>query len=142
MEPIKRGELEVHIESVTVIFPDTNESIELSTRLDSVCHFFEKFPVGEESVQLRLDWGAPDSNGNPTLDADFSNTRTEKKRNLKGARGEAHHTASEDGVGRCYSWSYKDCRRPFKVLVHWSGAISFGVGLGIRTEAEVIKSSS
>ena len=46
-------------------------SQELTPRRGSICQFFERFPAGDCDVALRLDWNDLDSEGNPTLDADF-----------------------------------------------------------------------
>jgi hypothetical protein len=46
-------------------------SQELTPRRGSNCQFFERFPARAYDVALGLDWNDLDSEGNPTLDADF-----------------------------------------------------------------------
>ncbi len=94
MEAIQPGRLEQNINSVKVTFEDTGEVLTLTTRPGSASHFFERFVVGEDEIQLRLDWSDLDANGQPTLDADFIDRKSGKHRALRGNRRLAHHTAS------------------------------------------------
>jgi hypothetical protein len=139
LEPIKRGQLEHNIESANVVFLDTGDSIRLETKPDSVCHFFEPFQVGNDAITLRLDWSDLDENGNPTLDADFVDSKTNKKQSLKGERRDAHHTSSLGDRGRSYSWEFKNYKRPFKVLVCWLVSASLNVKFDCSASAEVIR---
>ena len=141
MEPIERSQLAQHIESATVVFLDTGEPMNLGIRPNSTCHFFDQFQIGDDTIQLRLDWSDLDDRGNPTLDADFYNTDTRKKRSLRGERSEAHHTSSIAGKGRNYCWKFKDYERPFQILICWLGAASFKGSAGLIASGEVIRSS-
>ncbi|PYS98910.1 MAG: hypothetical protein DMF63_12585 [Acidobacteria bacterium] len=60
-----------HIKNATALNIESDEKYILGTREDKACHFFDPFPAGKYNVQLRLDWGVIDNEGNPTLDADF-----------------------------------------------------------------------
>lgn len=117
VKPIKRGQLQEEIDAAVVEFLDTGEEITLETKGDSACHFFQRFNVGDDKVQLRIDWSDIDDNNHPVLDADFYSSKTGRKRSLKGCRLESHHTAAEKG--RQYDWSYKNYKKPFKVKVRW-----------------------
>jgi len=140
MEPIKRGQLEHNIDSATVVFLDTAESKRLGTKPGSVCHFFEPFQVENDTITLRLDWSDLDEIGNPTLDADFVDRNTNKKRSLKGERKEVHHTSSLKEGGRAYSWEFKRYKRPFKVSVCWLASVSADVKSSCSASAEIIHS--
>jgi len=91
MEPIRPGQLHENIESAVVTFSDTGEVRTLTTRERSASHFFPRFMVGDHEIQLRLDWSDLDSNGQPTLDADFIDRETGTYRALRGKRRDAHH---------------------------------------------------
>ena len=142
MEPIKRGQLEHNIESATVVFLDTGESKMLETKPNSACHFFEPFQIENDTVTLRLDWSDLDGNGNPTLDAGFSNSKTNKKRSLKGHRRSAHHTSSLSEGGRSYCWEFRDCKRPFDVSVCWLAAASLKGESSFTASAKVVRSTN
>lgn len=124
MEPIRPGQLPESIESVAVTFSDTGEILTLATRERSASHFFPRFVVGDDEIQLRLDWSDLDSNGWPTLDADFVDRKTSKHRSLRGTRRDAHHTASSPGEGRCYQWEFNGFSRQFSVAVSWRVTVS------------------
>ena len=141
MKPIKRGELECHIKSATVEFLDSGETITLSTKQNSVCHFFDEFQVDDDTVILRLDWSDLDENGNPTLDADFYDRNTNKKHTLKGERRDAHHTSSIKAGDRKYCWEFKGYQQPFKVTVCWLASITATVKVGCSFTAEVIRAT-
>ena len=115
-----------YIASAAVTFSDNCESYILKTIEGSECHFFEKFKVGDDYIQLRLDWTDLDYNGHPTLDADFIDCKTGSHRPLKGKRKEAHHTTSSSSGGRCYEWVLDDYCRQFSVAVefHFRASIS------------------
>lgn len=119
MEPIKRGQLEHNVDSATIVFLNSGESKTLGTKPASVCHFFDPFQVENDIITLRLDWSELDEYGHPTLDADFVDKNTNKKRSLKGERKEAHHTSSSGKGGRNYAWEFKGYKRPFQVMVTW-----------------------
>jgi hypothetical protein len=137
MKPIRRGELEYSISSATVTFSDTGETYALKTRPGSSCHFFERFTVGDDDIQLRLDWSDLDHNGRPTLDADFIDKKTGKHRSLTGKRQCAHHTASSPGKSRCYEWVFDGFSRQFSVEVVWLETMSDGLGFDDICSAEV-----
>lgn len=141
MEPLNHGELEDNISSATVTFSDTGETCVLQPRPGSVCHFFERFTVGDDDIQLRLDWSDLDNNGQPTLDADSIDKQTGKHRSLKGKRQCAHHTASSPGKGRCYEWVFDGSSRRFSVEVVWLANVSDGLGFGDFCSAEVISAA-
>ena len=119
------------ISSATVIFSDTDETYILKTepnkRCHSLkrCHFFEQFTIGDDNIQLRLDWFSLDNNGHPTLDADFIDKETgDHRRNLKGKRKDAHHTDSLPGKGRYYEWVFDEFSHRFNVKVAWRASAS------------------
>lgn len=123
MGQIKRGQLGNKIDSAVVRFHDTGEQQTLAIRGLSANHFFPRFMVGTDEIQLRLDWTDLDSNGQPTLDADFINPKTGKHRSLSGERLAAHHTASVNGESRSYEWAFLDFCRKFSVLIAWRVSI-------------------
>ncbi len=139
MDPMKRGELEGHIEWAKVEFMKTGKIVELKTKGDSVCHFFEPFDINNDSITLRLDWSDLDAQGNPTLDADFHDKNTGKKRTLKGERKEAHHTSTAKPGERVYYWQFQGVEEPFKVSVGWLVSATMTVSVSCTAEAEVIK---
>ena len=141
MKPIERSQLAQHIVSATVKSLDTGKSMNLGFRPNSTCLFFGRFQIGDDTIQLRLDWSDLDGSGNPTLDADFYNTETGKKRSLRGERSEAHHTSSIAGQGRNYCWKFKDYESPFQILICWLGAASFKGSAGFSASGKVIRSS-
>ncbi|MCE8025498.1 MULTISPECIES: hypothetical protein [Halomonadaceae] len=140
MEPIKRGQLQEEIDEAIVEFLDTGEELKLETKSDSACHFFQKFTVGDDEVQLRVDWSDINDDGHPVLDADFFCSKTRKKRSLKGSRRESHHTHTIPEKGRQYVWSYKNYKRPFKVKVRWLARAEMKVTVVAAAEATVIRS--
>jgi hypothetical protein len=92
---------------------------ELTTRNRSVCHFFEPFECGGHEVRLRLDWKDLDSQGNPTLDADFYMLDTgEMDKSMKAHV--AHHTPAQSEGERAYEWEYADESRRLRVTLIWS----------------------
>lgn len=141
MKPIRHGELEDEISSVIVTFSDTSETCVLKTRPNSASHFFERFTVGKNDIQLRLDWSDLDNNGHPTLDADFIDQKTGKHRSLKGKRQCAHHTASSSSKGRCYEWVFDGFSCRFSVKVVWLATVSDGLRFGDFCSAEVISAA-
>ena len=128
-----------NIESAKVIFMDGSAEYHLSTKPNSNCHFFERFQVGNDTVQLRLDWSDLDECKFPTLDADFYNSDTGKKRKLKGKRLDSHHTKALENEGRTYEWLYEDCKLKFKVVVVCTVSISENSHITDSCSAEVIK---
>jgi hypothetical protein len=139
MEPISRGKLHEQIECAVVTFIDTGETQTLATRDQSVCHFFSPFMVGKDQIQLRLDWSDLDSDGRPTLDADFLNPETGKSRSLKGELKEAHHTGAMPGEGRRYEWAFKAFSREFSVAITWIATISEIATATDYCSAEIIR---
>lgn len=141
MEPIRRGTLEDNIESATVTFIDTGEAYVLKTRAGSACHFFDRFSVGDDDIQLRLDWSDLDNSGQPMLDADFIDRETGKHRSVRGKRQSAHHTASTPGAGRCYMWEFDGAGRRFSVTVTWLASVTEELYLGDSCSADVIRAA-
>ena len=136
MKPIRRGEIEDNISSATVTFSDTSATCVLKARPGSACHFFERFTVGDDDIQLRLDWSDLDNNGQPRLDADFIDKKTGKHRSLKGKRQSAHHTDSSSGTDRCYEWVFDRISRRVSVKVGYIATVSDGLGFGDFCSAE------
>ena len=126
-----------NISSATVTFSDTGETRILETKPNSNCHSFERFPVGNDDIQLRLDWSRPDHNGHPTLDADFINKKTKKHRRLRGKRKEAHHTDSSLDKDRYYEWEFNKFSRQFSVKVAWLASVSENSHVSDVCSAEV-----
>lgn len=139
MGQIKRGQLGNNIDSAVVRFHDTGEQKPLTVRGLSANHFFPKFMVGADEVQLRLDWTDLDNNGQPTLDADFLDPETGKHRFLRGARHAAHHTASVNGEGRSYEWTFLDFCRKFSVLVAWRVSIEESCTVSDSCSVELVR---
>lgn len=139
MASIDPTHLHENTESVVVTFSDTGEALTLTTREGSLNHFFPRFMVGDEEIQLRLDWSAIDSDGQPTLDADFIDRNAERHRALRGKRRNAHHTAASPGNGRCYKWEFNGFTRQFSVAVTWRVALSASLGFTASLTAEVIR---
>ena len=137
MKSFSSGQLAANISRATVTFGDTGENFILKTSPGSTCHFFEKFAVGSDDIQLRLDWSDLDRNGNPTLDADFIDKKSGKHRCLKGKRKTSHHTASSLDKGRCYKWNFEDFNRQFSVKVEWCASVSVGFKMKDFASAEV-----
>lgn len=130
-----------NIESAVVTFSDTGDIHALTIRTGSACHFFPRFKVGNDDIQLRLDWAEPDSNGQPTLDADFIDCETGKHRRLRGKRRDAHHTESSPGKGRCYEWEFDGLRRQFSVAVTWCATVSEFTRATDSCSVEVIRAA-
>lgn len=141
MEPISPGQLHENIESAVVTFSDTGEVCTLTTRERSASHFLPRFIVGDDEIQLRLDWSDFDSNGQPTLDADFIDRETGTHRALRGKRRDAHHTESSPGEGRCYEWEFDGFSRQFSVAVTWRAMASAKAQGTASCSAEVIRAA-
>lgn len=141
MEPIRPGKLHENIESAVVTFSDTGEVRTLATRERSASHFFPRFMVDDDEIQLRLDWSDLDSNGQPTLDADFIDRETGTHRTLRGKRRDAHHTESSPGEGRCYEWEFNGFSRQFSVAVTWRAVVSESVQVTDSCSAELIRAA-
>lgn len=139
MGPIKRGELDRHIEWAKAELLNTGKIIDLETKENSVCHFFQPFEIENDSIVLRLDWSKPDIYGNPTLDADFYDNNTKKKRTLSGQRKEAHHTPTTKPGEGIYYWQFKSGEKRFRVMIGWLGSAKISVGASCTAKAEVIK---
>jgi len=127
------------IESAKVIFLDSNEEHTLCTKPNSNCHFFEKFKVGNDIIQLRLDWNDLDANGFPTLDADFYSPDTGKKHKLKGTRRNSHHTKAIENSGRTYEWVFEECKLKFIAVLVFSVSITESICVTDSYSAEVIR---
>ncbi len=123
-----------------VIFLDSIEEHTLRTKPNSNCHFFDKFKVGNDTIQLRLDWNDLDVNGFPTLDADFYTPDTGKKRKLKGKRKESHHTNAIGNEGRTYEWVFEECMIKFIVVLVFSVSITDSLHATDSCSGEVIRS--
>jgi len=134
-----------HKLSATVIFDDTGKTIQLSTKQNSECLFFDKFTVGDDDIQLRLDFtekGIDPETGHPTLDADFYNSQTGKKRKLKGERLTAHHTNTKPGEPRCYEWSFKETQHKIRVMITFHAGICESLKFNDRFDATITKASN
>ncbi len=96
----------------------TGATQELTTKKErNVCHFFEPFKCGDYRIQLRLDWNDPDSQGNPTLDADFFDLcKCKLDKTMK--KHPAHHTHAQGG--RTYIWEFEDDQIKLRVTLKWS----------------------
>lgn len=97
---------------------DTKETWRLSFWDDSPSIKVAEFVVNEDIVQLRLDWSDL-RNGNPMLDADFSDAKTGKRRKLTGERLRAHNTRPSDSGERSYEWTFRSEARRFTVAITW-----------------------
>lgn len=140
MEPITPGNLHEKIKSVVVTFIDTGEVQTLTPRNGSACLFFSPFIAGNDEIQLRLDWTALDSNGQPTLDADFRDVQTGRhRRSLKGKRRDAHHTNTSPGGGRCYEWEFMAVSRQFSVAVTWLAMVLENLNATDSCSATVVR---
>lgn len=107
----------------------TGETHELTTKPDSVCHFFEHFECGGYIVQLRLHWKDLDNQGNPRLDADFINHNTGKiDKSMK--KHPAHHTSAQGDKERTYPWEFKDESRKLRVTLTLSMSVASGLNFG------------
>jgi hypothetical protein len=126
------------VESVVVTFSDTGKTLVLTTRKGSSQHFFPKFVVGDDEIQLRLDWSDPDTKGRPTLDADFINRGTGRHRAVQGRREPAHHTAASLGDDRRYEWVFDGFTTKFTVAVTWRKTFSASLGFSGSLTAVVI----
>ncbi len=139
MEPIRRGDLKHTIDSVCVIRLDSGETQELSTKVESYCHFFEPVAIEEYKIIFRLDWSDLDKGENPTLDADFYDIETKKKLKNIGERRAAHHTSTKNSKIRVYEWEFKDVKWPFKIVVRWLVKIEEKVGVSDIATSEVCR---
>lgn len=102
----------------------TGATQELTTKKGrNVCHFFEPFKCVGYEVWLRLDWKDLDSQGNPTLDADFYNPSTGKKDKSMKAHP-AHHTQAQGDRERTYLWKFADELRKLRVTLIWSESVT------------------
>jgi hypothetical protein len=101
----------------------TGKIEQLTTRLDSHCHFFQPFQCGGYGVRLRVDWKDLDAHGNPLLDADFYDLVTDKPVKKMKAHA-AHHTRSRgDGI-RAYDWELADASMRLQVVLIWTRHLS------------------
>jgi len=139
MKPIQSGELKNNIGRAYVQYLDTGEIEHLSIKSGSRCHFFDPIILGDDKIILRLDWGDIDTNGNPTLDADFYNTQTGKKRSLSGVRRNSHHTNSTTNENRSYEWVFGEYSRPFKVVICLSVSVVEKVTVSDSVTFEVFR---
>lgn len=139
MEPIRRGDLKNIIDSACVIRLDSGETQELSTKVESYCHFFEPVAIEGWEIIFRLDWSALDNGGNPTLDADFYDIETKKKLPNIGERRAAHHTSPKNSKIRVYEWEFKDVKWPFKIVVRWLVKVEEKIGVSDMAICEVYR---
>ncbi|WP_394150427.1 hypothetical protein [Vibrio maritimus] len=129
--------------SATVHFIDESRTETLTTKSSSTsCLFFERFTVGNEEIQFRLDFNDPEHSEHPVLDADFYRVSDGKKLNLKGARREAHHTYREENNSRTYYWCYKGYSKPLGVSITWCASSRFGLALGLNVEVEITRTTN
>ena len=117
MQPLTALDLATSIARVTVTDLETGAVSYLTTRPDSVCHFFYLFPAGDNLVQLRLDWSDIDPNGHPRLDADFLDPVTRKHVHRKRLQP-VHHTDSMPSAERGYRWQFEDVDMHIRVSVY------------------------
>lgn len=116
----------------------TGATQELTTKNRSVCHFLEPFECGGHEVLLRLDWKDLDSQGNPTLDADFYSLNTrEMDKSMKAHV--AHHTPAQSEGERTYEWEYADESRRLRVTLIWSVSVTCVARTDVSFSAEVIR---
>lgn len=141
MEPIEKGKLHDEIESATVVFLDTREEKHLEVKPNSTCHFLSRFNVGDDEIQLRIDWSDIDKNGHPVLDADFYDKKNMRKRELTGVRKSSHHTNAMEGQGRQYCWEFRDVARPFRVNVVWLAKASLKTSTTLTVSSSATKSN-
>jgi hypothetical protein len=141
VKPIRPRQLDENISSVNVTFADTGEVHVITARTNSSCHFFDRFRVGEDVIQLRLDWSDLDRNGQPMLDADFIDCKTGKHRALRGKRRDAHHTPAVPGQGRCYVREFDGFSREFNVTVVWVASVVESVSATDSCSAEVVRAA-
>lgn len=138
MEPIRPFD---SVESVVVTFTDTGEVRTLETREGSANHFFPRFLVGDDEIQLRLDWSDLNKSGQPTLDADFVDRQTSKHRSLRGKRKDAHHTVASLENGRRYEWEFDGFSRQLSVTITWRVSVSENLSFKTEFSAEVIRAA-
>jgi hypothetical protein len=101
----------------------TGATQELTIKNGSVCQFFEPFKCGGYKIWLRLHWKDLDSQGNPTLDADFYNPSTDKIDKSMRAHP-AHHTQAQGDKERTYLWMFADESRELRVTLTWSESVT------------------
>jgi hypothetical protein len=141
MERIFPHNLHEHVAEVVVIFVEAGKSEILTTKTGSANHFFERFSIGDDDIQLRLDWSQLDHNGFPTLDANFFNRDTGKRRTLKGKRRNAHHTVATFGEHRIYEWEFDGYGRQIKVTITWRAAVVERLRANDSCDATVIRAA-
>lgn len=141
MDGMNHEQFRERIESAVVTFSDTGEVLELTTRKGRLCHFFERFRVGDDEVQFRLDWSDLDAGGKPMLDADFIDPTTGEHRALSGDLRDAHHTRSSPGAGRRYEWAFRGCSRDFTVVVQWQATVPVRGQAAVTVVDDVIRSA-
>jgi hypothetical protein len=122
----------------TAIDLKSNSNFDLGTRKGSRCLFFDSFMVGEDEVQLRLDWTDIDPSGNPVLDADFYSTATGKRKKALNSNP-AHHTSANTLGKRIYEWKYSYAELEILVQVSWNVAVSEDAKATDSSSATVIK---
>jgi hypothetical protein len=98
---------------------NTKKQLELAQKKGSRCYFFTPFCIGNEEIQLRLDFGDIEE-GNPTLDADFKDKETKKHRKLRGKMSQAHHTNVQNSQERVYCWEFGNVQHIIRVFVAWN----------------------
>jgi len=123
MDSFRNGGLKKIIDSACVIRLNTGEIQELSTNGDSCCHFFEPVNIEDYKITFRLDLSDLDKDGNPTLDADFYDYKTNKILPNLGERYKAHHTNTINHNTRVYEWEFNEVKLTFKVMVRWLAEI-------------------
>ena len=141
MDPIYPGNLSEHIYKVVVTFLDSGKVQQLTTRPGSSNHFFDRFEVGADEVQLRLDWSDMDVNGQPSLDANFTDRETGRPRALKGRRRKAHHTRAISGDDRTYEWEFDGASLRFAVAVTWRATASDTLHATDSSDATIVRAA-
>lgn len=133
-------QLESAILGVSVTDLNTRIVRGLTARQGSACHFFEKFRAGTYDVQLRLDWKDIDSNGHPTLDADFIDPTTGKHHHSM-VKHPAHHTESTSAEDRTYCWKFGAHEVRVKVSVSWLASVAENTNASMTCNASVIRAA-
>lgn len=93
--------------TVAIDLVSGNEQI-LKTKINSYCHFFDRFSCGEYEIGLRLDWKDSSEDKDPMLDADFFEPGSTKP--IKKLRKiTPHHTEKKEDLPsgkRMYNFEY------------------------------------
>lgn len=138
-QPLSPAQVASSIARAIVTYLDTGTIVELESRPNSRCLFFDRFAAGPYVIQLRLDWGDIDVNGNPLLDADFIDPATGRVDHSMRAHA-AHHTSSTNTAGaRTYEWLFSDVGLRFTVAISWSVSATCSATSSASLAVEVIR---